>query len=446
MFRGYALSSWQRLIPFCGIRGLSSSRQPLQTSRSTRPPAKLNLFGLPRPEFDSSLNAELGKYGWRGQHSESLWGWMYRYGGTIYRRIPGIRRELRDELLKKYTVEQALLLTKSFSTDGTLKFLLKFDSGQEVESVFIPQPNRGTLCVSSQVGCTLSCSFCHTGTQPVMRNLTAGEILLQVEHAKRLLDDFPKMEDRVDKKTDIADIADIADLDMEEKRQNEHEGKQRDEGKRAITNIVFMGQGEPFFNYKNVRQAIQIMSHPGGYSIGQSKITISTSGVVPHIYRLAEETNVNLAVSLHATTDELRNELVPLNKQYPLSQLIEACRAFTSKKKKRLMFEYVMLKGVNDTEKEAQSLVHLLSGFSNIIVNLIPFNSWPGAPYECSSDEQIIAFHQILTNHHLPAYIRWARGRDIMAACGQLKTHYDRVNTGSVSDVSSQGRPPFIVT
>lgn len=381
--------------------------------------------------------ADLGSLGWCSIHTQILWGWIHRSGKSSFALIPGIKRELRDQLSARYSVEQGRLVTHSTAEDGTRKFLVQFAAGQEVESVFIPEPTRGTLCVSSQVGCTLSCSFCHTGTQPVLRNLTAGEILSQVVHAKLLMDDFPTVQDIAQRKHSILKKRQrLRQQFASYFRGSASQGNRfvapreqeavTEEPKRSITNIVFMGQGEPFYNYRNVTQAIQLLSNSQGLSIGQPKITVSTSGVVPNIYRLAEDTKANLAISLHATNDELRNELVPINKQYPIAELMEACRFFISHKKKRILFEYVMLKDVNDREKDAIELANLLSTFPHTLVNLIPFNPWPGTKYECSTEDQILAFHKVLTDHHLPATIRWPRGRDIMAACGQLKTHHDR--------------------
>jgi 23S rRNA (adenine2503-C2)-methyltransferase len=344
------------------------------------------------------------------------------------------------------------VLTQSCSEDGTRKFLLEFGAGQQAETVYIPEPTRGTLCVSSQVGCTLSCSFCHTGTQPVMRNLTAGDIVSQVIQAKRMLNDFPTLDDLTTRNKQIherrrearrrhaamfnkllqADSAEPPRVEEEGAEpthhvQGEPEEEKGGEPQRSVTNIVFMGQGEPFYNYRNVRQAIAVLSDSAGLGIGQGRITVSTSGVVPNIYRLAEDTKVNLAISLHATNNELRDELVPINKQYPLDELLNACRFFLSMKRKRIMFEYVMLKEVNDQAKHALELVNLIGSLPNSLVNLIPFNPWPGTKYACSSDDQILAFHKILIDHQIAATIRWPRGRDIMAACGQLKTHHDRV-------------------
>jgi 23S rRNA (adenine2503-C2)-methyltransferase len=423
---------------------------------------RVSLFGIPKSQFAKQLADDLGHLGWNSLHTDLLWGFIYRYGKTHanMQSIVGIRRELREQLAQRYTLEQGRILTHNTSEDGTRKFLMQFGAGQEIESVFIPESTRGTLCVSSQVGCTLSCSFCHTGTQPVMRNLTTSEILSQIIHAKRVMNDFPTVADIETRKQAIADK-------RRQMRQKFAEyfgkGKQRqasqpprkepneehavpEEPKRTITNIVFMGQGEPFYNYRNVKQAIDIICEPSGISLGQPKITVSTSGVVPNIYRLAADTKVNLAISLHAANNELRDELVPINKQYPLEQLMEACRSFISHKKKRIMFEYVMLKDVNDREEDALELATLLSGFPNSLINLIPFNPWPGTKYECSTNEQIIAFHKTLTERHrLLATIRWPRGRDIMAACGQLKTHHDRMKAQGTGDAAASASVPHTV-
>jgi len=273
------------------------------------------------------------------------------------------------------------------SVDGTQKWLLRFTDGEEVETVHIPEDDRGTLCVSSQVGCTLSCSFCHTGTQRLVRNLTAEEIVGQVMIARDALGEWPSPQDD-----------------------------------RQVTNLVLMGMGEPLYNYENVATALKIVMDPEGLSISRRKITLSTSGVVPIIRRCGAELAVNLAVSLHAVRDDIRDRLVPLNRKYPIAELLEACRTYPgASNARRITFEYVMLKGINDSPGDARELVRLLAGVP-AKVNLIPFNPWPGAPYECSSDEAIKAFSDIVFAAGYSAPVRTPRGRDILAACGQLKS------------------------
>jgi 23S rRNA (adenine2503-C2)-methyltransferase len=273
------------------------------------------------------------------------------------------------------------------SEDGTRKWLLRFGDGQEAECVHIPEEDRGTLCVSSQVGCTLTCKFCHTGTQRLVRNLDTAEIVGQIMVARDTLGEWPSPKDD-----------------------------------RQLTNIVLMGMGEPLYNYENVAKAVKIAMDGEGLSVSKRKITLSTAGVVPMMARCGEELGVNLAISLHAVTDELRDVLVPLNKKYPIAELLAACRAYPgATNARRITFEYVMLKGVNDSPAEARALVTLLEGIP-AKVNLIPFNSWPGAPFECSSDEAIAAFGDIVNEAGYPSPVRTPRGRDILAACGQLKS------------------------
>ena len=320
-----------------------------------------------------------------------LWRWIYYSGVPDFDAMTDIAKPLRAALAEGYTLDRPTLSERQVSKDGTRKYLIKLGPGIEVEAVYIPGVGRsGALCISSQVGCTLNCTFCHTGTQALVRNLTAAEIVTQIMIARDDLDDWPK-----------------APKDVES---------------RAITNIVFMGMGEPLYNLENVAAAMAILSDGEGIAISRRRITVSTSGVVPKMHELGEKTQAMLAISLHAVNDELRNELVPINKAYPLKDLLNACRTYPgASNARRITFEYVMLKGVNDSDDEARELVRLLRGIPAKI-NLIPFNPWPGSPYECSDWGRIEEFAQIVNKAGYASPIRTPRGRDIDAACGQLRS------------------------
>ncbi len=342
-----------------------------------------NLVGLSRAE----LAAEMAGFGAEPFRARQLWHWIYHRGATDFAAMTNLAKGFREQLAARYELRRPEISQALASADGTRKWLLRFDDRQEIETVHIPESDRGTLCVSSQVGCTLTCTFCHTGTQRLVRNLSAAEIVGQVMIARDALGEWPSPKDD-----------------------------------RQLTNIVLMGMGEPLYNFDNVAAAMKIAMDPEGLAVSRRKITLSTSGVVPMIARCGAELGVNLAISLHAVTDELRNTLVPLNKKYPIAELLDACRHYPgSSNARRITFEYVMLKGVNDSPAEARELVRLLKGIP-AKVNLIPFNPWPGAPYECSSDIAIKAFSDIVFNAGYSAPVRTPRGRDIFAACGQLKS------------------------
>jgi 23S rRNA (adenine2503-C2)-methyltransferase len=332
---------------------------------------------------------------------KQLWHWLYIRGVDSFDDMLNISKALREQLSASFCVRYPEIVDAQVSVDGTRKWLVRFPATEktqavEVETVYIPEAERGTLCVSSQVGCSLTCTFCHTGTQKMVRNLEASEILGQVMLARRELGDFDGQE------IDYDIIAPTAG--------------------RRVSNVVMMGMGEPLFNFENVKQALLVALDESGLNFSRRRITLSTSGVVPEIYRTGDETRVMLAISLHATRDELRDVLVPINRKYPLAKLIEACHAYPEKSySRRITFEYVMLKGVNDSLVDARELVELLEGVPAKI-NLIPFNPWPGSEYECSSRKTIDAFSEYLEQHGLPAPIRTPRGRDILAACGQLKS------------------------
>src|SRR5271167_2765673 len=342
-----------------------------------------NLVGLGR----AALASELAAFGAEPFRARQLWHWIYHRGATDFAAMTSLSRTFREELAAHYALCRPAVSRAQISIDGTRKWLLRFPDGQEVETVHIPEEERGTLCVSSQVGCTLTCSFCHTGTQRLVRNLSAAEIVAQVMIARDALGEWPAPQDD-----------------------------------RQVTNIVLMGMGEPLFNYDNVAEALKIVMDPEGLSISRRKITLSTAGVVPMIRRCGAEIGVNLAVSLHAVRDDIRDRLVPLNRKYPIAELLDACRSYPgASNARRITFEYVMLKGINDSPAEARELVRLLAGIP-AKVNLIPFNPWPGAPYECSTERAIEAFADIVNAAGYPSPVRTPRGRDILAACGQLKS------------------------
>ncbi|WP_024575569.1 MULTISPECIES: 23S rRNA (adenine(2503)-C(2))-methyltransferase RlmN [unclassified Afipia] len=366
------------------------------------PPLRPSLVGLSREE----LAQRLGEIGvaekQRKMRVQQLWHWMYVRGARSFADMTNVSKDMRAELEQHFTVDRPEVVAEQISNDGTRKWLLRLPSGHaserphEVECVYIPETDRGTLCVSSQVGCTLNCSFCHTGTQRLVRNLTAGEIVGQVMVARDRLNDW------IDRETP--------------------------NGNRLVTNVVMMGMGEPLYNFDAVRDALLIVSDNEGIGISRRRITLSTSGVVPNIARTGDEIGVMLAISLHAVRDELRNELVPLNKKYPIKELLDACRAYPgSSNSRRITFEYVMLKGVNDSLDDAKLLVKLLKGIPAKI-NLIPFNPWPGTKYECSDWDQIEKFSEYVFNAGYSSPVRTPRGRDILAACGQLKSETEKLS------------------
>lgn len=361
----------------------------LTSSRAQAPTKATSLIGLDRAGIAGALVA-VGVPEKQGKmRASQLWRWMYHQGETDFANMTNLGKALRAEFAQQFTLQRPEIVERMVSTDGTRKYLLRLAPGVEVESVYIPDVGRdgGALCVSSQVGCTLNCTFCHTGSQKLVRNLTAGEIVAQVMVARDDLGEWP--------------------TPMQGRR---------------ITNIVFMGMGEPLYNTDHVLSAIKVISDNEGISISKRRITVSTSGIVPQMQRLGEEGQAMLAISLHAVRDELRDELVPINKKYKLAELLQACRDYPGvSNARRITFEYVMLKGVNDTDADARKLVRLLAGIPAKI-NLIPFNPWPGAPYECSDWARIEGFAEIVNKAGYSSPIRTPRGRDIFAACGQLKS------------------------
>jgi 23S rRNA (adenine2503-C2)-methyltransferase len=367
--------------------------------------ARPSLVGLSREE----LMEMLGRLGvpekQRKMRANQLWHWIYHKGVTSFAAMTNMAKELRQKLEDAYQIPRPEVVTEQISNDGTRKWLLRLAADakgarHEIECVYIPEADRGTLCISSQVGCTLTCSFCHTGTQTLVRNLTAEEIVGQIMLARDAIRDWPD--------------------DLAANPQPPSSG-------RYITNVVLMGMGEPLYNFDHVKQAMEIASDGEGMSLSKRRITLSTSGVVPEIARAGEEIGTMLAISLHATTDEIRNKLVPLNKKYPLAELLQACRTYPGvSNARRITFEYVMLKGVNDSPADAKRLVKLLAGIPAKI-NLIPFNPWPGTQYECSDWETIETFAEIINKAGYASPVRTPRGRDIMAACGQLKSESQRL-------------------
>jgi len=364
------------------------------------PPAKPSLIGLSRAELADRLGDIGVAPAQRKMRVQQLWHWLYFRGAKNFDEMTSVSKDMRTSLAEHFTVDRPEVVAEQISNDGTRKWLLRLPSGDkverphEVECVYIPETDRGTLCVSSQVGCTLNCSFCHTGTQRLVRNLTAGEIAGQVMVARDRLNDW-------------AD---------------------RENGTRLVTNVVMMGMGEPLYNFDAVRDALLIVTDNEGIGISRRRVTLSTSGVVPNIMRTGEEIGVMLAISLHAVRDELRNELVPLNRKYPIHELLQACRDYPgASNARRITFEYVMLKGVNDSLQDAKLMVKLLKGITAKI-NLIPFNTWPGTSYECSEWDKIEKFSEYIFNAGYSSPVRTPRGRDILAACGQLKSETEKLS------------------
>ncbi|MDP3255556.1 23S rRNA (adenine(2503)-C(2))-methyltransferase RlmN [Bosea sp. (in: a-proteobacteria)] len=370
---------------------------------------RLSLVGRTRAGLAEAL-AEIGiPEKERRMRVGQLWNWIYHYGVRDFAEMTTIGKGLRGALAERFTLHLPEVTAEQISTDGTRKWLMRMaptgprDRGAEIECVYIPEVDRGTLCVSSQVGCTLTCTFCHTGTQRLVRNLTTEEIVAQLMVARDRLGDFPN-------------------------RSAPGGAFVPKDGGRFVSNIVFMGMGEPLYNFDGVRDAIDVISDNEGLSLGRRRITVSTSGVVPQIGPLGSEMGTMLAISLHAVRDDLRNELVPLNKKYPIAELLEACRTYPGvSNAKRITFEYVMLKGVNDSDAEARDLVRLLKGIPAKI-NLIPFNPWPGTRYECSDWDRIERFSEIVFRAGYASPVRTPRGRDILAACGQLKSETEKLS------------------
>jgi len=370
--------------------------QDVHTIPRKLPEGPQNLVGLTREAMRDALITIGTPEKQAKMRVGQIWQWIYNWGVRDFDAMTNLSKDFRAQLAEHFVVEVPEVVTKQVSTDGTRKYLVRIAGGHEVEVVYIPEADRGTLCVSSQVGCTLTCSFCHTGTQKLVRNLTAGEIIGQVMVARDDLDEWPKSGTRT------------------------YEA-------RLLSNIVLMGMGEPLYNFENVRDAMKIAMDPEGIQLSRRRITLSTSGVVPEIARTAAEIGCQLAVSFHATTDEVRDKLVPINKKWNIEVLLDALREYPKvSNSERITFEYVMLNGINDSDEDAHRLMKLIEGIPAKI-NLIPFNEWPGAPYQRSSNNRIRAFSDIVHKAGYASPVRKPRGEDIMAACGQLKSETERV-------------------
>jgi len=372
-------------------------------------PVKRSLAGLDRTQLAEALGEVGVPERERKMRVSQLWHWIYHRGARDFEAMTNVSKGLRAQLGEHFTLDRPEVVVEQVSSDGTRKWLIRLpadtpgEKPHDIEAVYIPESDRGTLCISSQVGCTLNCTFCHTGTQRLVRNLHASEIIAQVMIARDRLGEWPGM-------TRAEGTASETDAP------------------RLVTNLVFMGMGEPLYNFDGVKSAIATISDDQGISIGKRRITVSTSGVVPMIENLGNDVGSMLAISLHATRDDLRDELVPLNRKYPIKELLDACRAYPgASNSRRITFEYVMLKGVNDTPKDAKELVRLLKGIPAKI-NLIPFNPWPGTKYECSDWETIEKFSEIVFNAGYASPVRTPRGRDILAACGQLKSETQKLS------------------
>ncbi|MFU1479148.1 23S rRNA (adenine(2503)-C(2))-methyltransferase RlmN [Roseovarius sp. C7] len=371
--------------------------QDVMTIPRKLPEGPVNLVGLTRDKMRDALIAHGTPEKQAKMRVSQIWQWIYQWGVRDFDAMTNLAKGYRAELAEKFVIEIPEVVSKQVSSDGTRKYLVRIAGGHEVEVVYIPEEDRGTLCVSSQVGCTLTCSFCHTGTQKLVRNLTAGEIIGQVMMARDDLGEWPE------------------------------QGAPKDET-RLLSNIVLMGMGEPLYNFDNVRDAMKIAMDAEGIQLSRRRITLSTSGVVPEIARTAQEIGCQLAISFHATTDETRNKLVPINKRWNIDELLQALASYPKvSNSERITFEYVMLNGVNDTDDDARRLIQMIKDHGiPAKINLIPFNEWPGAPYKRSSNNRIRAFADIIYKAGYASPIRTPRGEDIMAACGQLKSATER--------------------
>ena len=381
--------------------------QDLVTLPRKLPEGPINLVGLTRDALQEALIKAGTPTKQVKMRLGQLWQWIYEKGVRDFEQMTNLSKDYRALLADHFVIAIPEVVSKQVSTDGTRKYLVRIAGGHEVETVYIPESDRGTLCISSQVGCTLTCSFCHTGTQKLVRNLTAGEIIGQVMLARDDLGEWPAP------------------------------GRNPATSARLLSNIVLMGMGEPLYNFENVRDAMKIAMDPEGIQLSRRRITLSTSGVVPEIARTATEIGCLLAVSFHATTDEVRDKLVPINKRWNIEALLEALRDYPkASNSERITFEYVMLKGINDSDADAHRLVDLIKGIP-AKVNLIPFNPWPGAPYERSSNNRINAFSEIVYQAGYASPVRKPRGEDIFAACGQLKSATERARK-SRKDIAAE--------
>jgi 23S rRNA (adenine2503-C2)-methyltransferase len=400
---------------------------PVVTPRAITPrmDGRIDLIGLNHLQIrqlflESQLDEKTAKL-----RSKQVFHWIYHRGVTDFEMMTDIAKTMRPWLAQRFVIGRPQVIEAQVSADGTRKWLLRTDDAQDFEMVFIPDADRGTLCISSQVGCTLNCRFCHTGTMRLVRNLTPGEIVGQVMLARDALGEWPK-----------GNMSSGAGGDEDE---DDEVGHYTADG-RMLTNIVLMGMGEPLYNFDNVRDAMKIVMHGDGLGLSRRRITLSTSGVVPMMARASEEIGVNLAVSLHAVTKEIRDEIVPLNRKYGIEELLQACADYPkASNARRITFEYVMLKDKNDSDEDARELVRLIKAYKlPAKVNLIPFNPWPGAVYECSSPERIRTFSSIIFGEGISAPVRTPRGRDIMAACGQLKSATEKKTRAELDKLAEE--------
>ncbi|HEX7873122.1 MAG TPA: 23S rRNA (adenine(2503)-C(2))-methyltransferase RlmN [Sphingobium sp.] len=397
---------------------------PVPRVITPREDGRVDLLGLSAAQ----IRAELEEKGLDAKQaklrSKQLFHWLYHRGETDFDRMTDLGKPLRPWMAERFIVGRPDVVEAQVSSDGTRKWLLRSDDGQDYEMVFIPDADRGTLCVSSQVGCTLNCRFCHTGTMRLVRNLTPGEIVGQVMLARDALGEWPK--------GNMGSAGNPADED-EDAPQYSPDG-------RMLTNIVMMGMGEPLYNFENVRDALKVVMDGAGLALSRRRITLSTSGVVPMMERAAQEIGVNLAVSLHAVTKEVRDEIVPINRKYGIEELLQACADYPkANNARRITFEYVMLKDKNDSDADAHELVRLIRHYKlPAKVNLIPFNPWPGSAYECSTPERIKRFSEIVFESGISAPVRTPRGRDIAAACGQLKTQSQKMSRAELDRLAEE--------
>ncbi len=394
---------------------------PVPVARDITPRAdgRVDLIGLPRQRIaelfeEAGLDARQAKL-----RAKQVFHWLYHRGVTEFDAMTDIAKTMRPWLAERFVIGRPEVVEAQHSSDGTRKWLLRTADGHDFEMVFIPDADRGTLCVSSQVGCTLNCRFCHTGTMRLVRNLTPGEIVGQVMLARDALGEWPKG------RMDMPDEESAAEYTADG---------------RLLTNIVMMGMGEPLYNFENVREALKIVMDGDGLALSKRRITLSTSGVVPMMARCGEEIGTNLAVSLHAVSKEVRDEIVPLNRKYGIEELLAACAAYPgASNARRITFEYVMLRDKNDSDEDARELVRLIKQYRlPAKVNLIPFNPWPGAPYECSTPERIRRFSEIVFEAGISAPVRTPRGRDIDAACGQLKTAAEKKSRAELDRLAAE--------
>jgi 23S rRNA (adenine2503-C2)-methyltransferase len=402
---------------------------PVPRDVTPREDGKVDVLGLPRPRIAelfvaAGLDAKAAKL-----RAKQVFHWLYHRGVTEFEAMTDIAKTMRPWLAERFVIGRPDVVVSQHSSDGTRKWLLRTDDGHEFEMVFIPDADRGTLCVSSQVGCTLNCRFCHTGTMRLVRNLTPGEIVGQVMLARDALGEWPRGNEPTRA---------MAGLDYDEDAE-EAEGSYTSDG-RLLTNIVMMGMGEPLYNFDNVRDALKVVMDGEGLALSKRRITLSTSGVVPMMAKCGEEIGVNLAVSLHATNKDVRDEIVPINRKYGIEELLQACADYPgASNARRITFEYVMLKDKNDSDEDARELIRLIKHYRlPAKVNLIPFNPWPGAIYECSTPERIRRFSNLVFEAGISAPVRTPRGRDIDAACGQLKTAAQKMSRADLDRLAEE--------